>query len=282
MNVNQYYVYLFLDARKPGKYEYGKYSFDHEPFYVGKGVGKRIKQHYNPGELSRKNLKNSKIKSILNIGLKPIELYIHENLTETEACKIECELILLIGRLELKTGPLTNMTDGGDGVSGYIATDELKLKRSINSQGSKNPFYGKKHILGSMDFMNRKVYQIDINTDEIIKEFPSISNAAKETGSNENHIGECCRGKRKTNNGFKWKYADDNIANRNWNSGRKSKENGGKVKILQLDFETDEVIKEWDSISDAARFFKIRRQNIIKALTGWVKSSAGFKWKYKD
>lgn len=272
-----YYIYLFLDPRKPGKYKYDNIIFDYEPFYVGKGRDKRIKQHYNPSELLRNNLKSNKIKAIINSELKPIEFYLYEGLTESEAILKEIELIKIIGRQDLREGPLTNMTIGGDGVSGYIATDELKRIRSINKQGNKNSFYNKKHLLSSTEYMNRKVYQIDKDTNEIIKEYPSISKASKETNSQENHIRACCKGRRSTHNGFRWEYVDEDNKNiRNWKKG------GTKKSVLQLDFETDEVIKEWDSISDAARFFKIRRQNIIKALTGWVKSSAGFKWKYKD
>lgn len=272
-----YYVYCFLDPRKPGKYLYDDLAFDFEPFYIGKGRAKRIRQHFTPYDLSANNLKTTKIKAIFNKNLKPIEQILFSNLTEAEALDKEIEIVKLIGRKDRNLGPLTNMTDAGDGVSGYDYTEEEKRQRSIKASGKGNGFYGKKHILSSTELLSRKVYQIDKDTDEVVKEYPSMSMAAKETNSREPHIRDCCKGSRNTHNGFKWKYVDDiNTPSKKWKGG------GTRRPILQLDFDTEEVIKEWNSISDAARHFDIRRQNIIKALSGYVKSSCGFKWKYKE
>ena len=44
-NPNRFYVYVYLDPRKPGKYKYGEYEFDYEPVYVGKGTNYRLNSH---------------------------------------------------------------------------------------------------------------------------------------------------------------------------------------------------------------------------------------------
>jgi hypothetical protein len=41
--MKKYYVYLFLDKSKPGKFIYDDLEFEYETFYVGKGTGVRIK-----------------------------------------------------------------------------------------------------------------------------------------------------------------------------------------------------------------------------------------------
>ena len=43
--MNSFYVYAYLDPRKPGKFKYGEYEFTHEPFYIGKGTKSRINRH---------------------------------------------------------------------------------------------------------------------------------------------------------------------------------------------------------------------------------------------
>jgi hypothetical protein len=52
----------------------------------------------------------------------------------------------------------------------------------------------------------RKVQQIDKNTKEVIKEFENIKIAANETGANNTGIIHVCSGRKKTANGFIWKY----------------------------------------------------------------------------
>lgn len=126
----EYYVYTYLDPRKKGKYRYEKVNFLHEPIYIGKGKGNRAFSYYKHNQFVKN--KFSKIE-------KPIILIIANHLTEIEAFNLEKELITLIGRYDLKTGPLCNFTNGGEGGSGriYITSKETKKKISKSCKGIK-------------------------------------------------------------------------------------------------------------------------------------------------
>lgn len=107
---NEYYVYIYLNPIKQGKFIYGNYKFMHEPIYVGKGKSKRAYYHkkYNS---HNKHFKNK----LEKINQPPIILIIAEKLPEHKAFILEKELIVLIGRKDLGKGPLCNFTDGGEG-----------------------------------------------------------------------------------------------------------------------------------------------------------------------
>jgi hypothetical protein len=63
-----------------------------------------------------------------------------EDITIDDAKKWEIYLIDLLGRYDIDSGPLVNMTDGGDGVHNYIHTEHSK---AIMSQKKKE--YHKNH-----------------------------------------------------------------------------------------------------------------------------------------
>lgn len=51
------------------------------------------------------------------------------------------------------------------------------------------------------------IYQIDLETNQIIKEFPSLSSASKEVNGHIGNISKCAKGEIKCAYGYKWKYA---------------------------------------------------------------------------
>lgn len=109
------------------------------------------------------------------------------NLSKEEAVELEQFLISVYGRLDLKTGILVNMTDGGDGTNkmspesiekrrqktkglkisqerkdhlsmlfkGRFVSDETKLKQSLKQIGDKNSFYNKTHTIETKNKMSK-------------------------------------------------------------------------------------------------------------------------------
>lgn len=131
---NRFYVYALLDPRKPGEYRYGEYSFKYEPFYVGKGHGNRCKIHVYEASKNQSKCNHHKCNKIQKIkretGKNPIIKKLYVNLVEHLSFEYEKSLIKTIGRYDLGNGPLVNMTDGGEGSSGVIVSEETKRKMS--------------------------------------------------------------------------------------------------------------------------------------------------------
>lgn len=113
-------------------------------YYIGKGRPQR------PYESRKEGIKPPKDRSRI--------LILHENLTEELAFECEKKLIQFYGRMDLGEGLLRNMTNGGEGVSGWIPGEDWRLKKSESMQGENNPFYGKTHSQETIDNIkkNRK------------------------------------------------------------------------------------------------------------------------------
>jgi hypothetical protein len=96
-----YYVYAYL--RNNGT-----------PYYIGKGKGGRLKQKHT----SVKVPDSSKIAVLEN------------NLSEIGALALERRMIRWYGRKDNGSGILRNLTDGGEGISGFVVSDKTKEKIS--------------------------------------------------------------------------------------------------------------------------------------------------------
>ena len=111
-------------------YTYAYLREDGTPYYVGKGKGDRAYRKVGKPCVTPKD--KSKI------------IYLKTNLTEEQSFNHERYMIFILGRKDLGTGILLNKSDGGEGASGCIPSEETRRKRSAKMKGENNPLYGKR------------------------------------------------------------------------------------------------------------------------------------------
>jgi hypothetical protein len=197
VNKNKY-LYVLMDPRKEGPFYFSELgmTFSHYPFYVGIGNNKRWLEHnkeaineaHNIGNIGKKG----RIRKIIEEGMIPL-VWISEKISKNTAILLERVFIQLLGRINLKTGCLFNLTDGGEYFEGWIATDEYRRKMSELMTGSKNGFYGKKHT----DEVKKRLSEIRKNTTSSQKTRDKISKAIK----GRHHSEETKRKIRESNKG---------------------------------------------------------------------------------
>lgn len=154
----KYYVYLLIDGDIP--------------FYVGKGCGNRMYTHFrNSIKTKIKSPVLDKIRSMIDKNNDIIYIKIFESNDEIETLSKEILTIKDIGRRDIKTGPLLNLTDGGEGVINYIYTDSHKenLSKSIKKAIEEGRFHpginnkGREGVQHTLDYK--------LNMSEKLKEY---------------------------------------------------------------------------------------------------------------
>ena len=86
----------------------------------------------------------------------------------------------------------------------HFGYDKLTIKKVLYKNNI--PLFDLTTVMTKL--VSKSVAQIDPETNEVLKVFPSIAEAERATG-NSRHISAVCKGKRKTAKGFKWKYIED-------------------------------------------------------------------------
>lgn len=169
-----FYTYCYLD--KNGK-----------PYYIGKGRGDRINRPHQ-GCL---------------VNLPPLErrIYLKRGLTEEEAFKHEVYMIAILGRKDLGLGCLVNLTNGGEGTSGWEMPQKVKDKigaanrgrERMDIRGENNPM--KKPEIAEIVAQSKRGKPRDNDTKQKIKEALIGKQQSLETREKR---GKSLRGKRKS------------------------------------------------------------------------------------
>lgn len=172
-------VYIYFDPRIQQEYNIENIKFNYRPVYVGKGniSHKRKCKHVRKTKYNNTKLVDLNT-HLLSIGIQPCCITVFTTNDESVAFSKERELIKLIGREDLCLGPLFNLTDGGEGTSGKIYTEEERKQRSTNTQ----------NYFNNLTYEQRRLHgkkSLDSKTPEIWKAAALKSSATKSLFSNE-------------------------------------------------------------------------------------------------
>lgn len=152
-------------------------------------------------------------------------IILFRNISKELACREEQ---LLINRYK-KRGICYNIANGGEGseamseeireklrkYKGPLASQYGRLKELLKygfKSGTSHPNYGKtlsQDITEKIRIsLSKPVLMIDKNTNEILKEFNSTTEAETFLNTKGHHVSCCCNHKRKTAYGYKWRYKE--------------------------------------------------------------------------
>ena len=188
--------------------------------------------YFGIGTLDRGNYYRALCSSKRNIIWKRITaktkytvLIIDESDIKQEILDKEVFYISLMGKIKDKTGTLSNLTDGGEGVNGHsnntIWTPEMRKKASIRLKNReikdstrdklrsniyKSNLLGRK---GKDSYASKITLQIDSKNGNIIEEHPSAKIAANIMNVKQQSITGAIKKKTKSK-GFFWRYKDVN------------------------------------------------------------------------
>ena len=245
------------------------------PFYVGKGKKtesyNRIDYHLNYWVHNKNRKLTNKIKK-LN-GVFDIEI-VFESKDEHECLDLEKKIILEIGRKNL-----CNLTDGGEGVSGFNHSEETKQKISIWRKGKSLPEETCRKITQNKTGNHYKLKNIPEGKIEELYETKGIYDICKELNLTFNTVKKYLE-----NKGIYIKNKNrvlDSIETK----VKKSIANKGKRSrpIEQYDIQNNKL-NEFTNMTEACISLNKpgRMGDITACCKGKQKTAFGFIWKYKE
>lgn len=152
--MNTYYTYIYINPA------------NNIPFYVGYGKNNRYLDHLkeakrNPKPEKSKHKLNT-IRKILACNLEPIIKIIDANLSKEQAIGLEKFLISFIGRKDLNCGPLTNMTNGGDGRSDWSISQREQISNTLKTKHKNSEIVAIKGYVSVIDSTG-KTSRVSVN-----------------------------------------------------------------------------------------------------------------------
>ena len=179
-------------------------------------------------------------------------------------------------------GKSYNLANGGSVNRGWKMSDEAKEKIRLSKLGEKNPNYGKSPSKETREKISKagkgrgakKVMQIDPKSGEVVKTWDSEVEVCEFYNGNHSLIYDAIR-RHSLTKGYYWQYEGEEILPIN-------NRNPHCKYVEQIDKNTLEVIKVWDSLSEVERLLNISASNISNVCKGKRKTAGGFIWRMKE
>ena len=194
-----------------------------------------------------------------------------DGLTKERACELEIQLILESKSSEREFG--YNKSKGGESplvvyrgemhhMYGKHFSAETRAKMSESRRGEKNPWYGK-HL---PEATRKKIGDANRGhvTSQEQKELLRAANLGKKASAET---------RAKMSAAHLGRKRDPDI-------GRKISEGKSKTPVIQMT-KAGDAVATWRSVSEAAKANDLSTSQICKCCKGELKTSGGFKWKYK-
>ncbi len=212
-----------------------------EVFYIGIGGFDKYEKEFSYKRAYNKR-RNNLWQKITNKSDYNVEIIL-ENLTWKEAIKKEIEFIKYYGRINLNTGTLSNLTDGGDGTKNKIISLETKNRMSESKKGTKLSEETKRKI--------SKLHTGRIKSEDEIKKLSKALLGHKISEETKKKISEIKKGK---------------IAH-------------NRIKIQAYNFITNEYIGTYNSYVDCGNALNICNNKIGLVINGKRKHTGGYFFK---
>lgn len=273
--------------------------------YIGETIGEiriRWNQHKSTSFNPNSHSYNYHIHcAIRKYGIDNFKIEEIEQCTDEERFKRETCYILLYESYKPEKG--YNYIIEGEGPSPYLTQDFLDYwekgfqvkeiakkigchKETVSKRLHANGISHEEIIKRFGEYVSQRdgkpVQQYSL-TGEYIKTYPSTASCEKD-GYSQSAISSVCRQVQKSAYGYLWKYENDERNIQEWVTIYNNKLSAGRPKKRtgQYDIETNELIKIFDSASEAARSLGLTDKTCICAAARKGSKSHGYKWRYLE
>lgn len=267
-----------------------------EVFYVGIGTMiNKVQLNYTRANCNKK--RNKFWKRIVAKTDYEIEIMLESDDYEFIKQK-EIEFIALYGRRNLGKGTLVNLTDGGEGSTGLIVSEETRVKKRniCISLGLRPPIvFGRRNspesikrtadairgvprldMRGSNNILATPVVQICKDTNDVLYAFGHIGEAEDKTKVSRTLILSSIKDKKNDGGGYHWEYiSKEDYKKFDFNDKSPEQRTVPLYKAVK-----DDEIYYGNSLKELGNLIGVTSGNISHCILGNRKKSKGYSFEY--